>query len=609
MFVKKSKSRNGRFILTYTYGYRENGKVKHKNYETIGYLDELEKIHDDPIAHFKQLAKSKFKDFDPADKSTILLNLSQKLSSDLSIRKNIGYFFLNDIYHSLSIKSNLDLLQSNHNVSFNFNDIFKLLVFSRILFPASKKATLDNQSSFFENFNISKDSLYRSLSYFCDNKHSLLSTLFNSTKDVYNRDTSTTYYDCTNYYFEISYNDEDLIDEEGLIIEKGLRKKGVSKEHRKSPIVQMGLLMDSSGLPVSYDIFPGNESEKLSLRPILKKTKRDFNIQKTIVVADRGINTSDNTFFLSGKNDCASSNSDGYIYGQSIIGASEEFKAWAIDNTDFLSDVIYDKDGQIQEIDKYVFDDDGTFITKEKVGLTFKHKSRTIAKTITIKKDGKRSQKTQIYQKQLIYYSQKYANRQKMERSKMIAKAKDMIENPQKYTKATTYGASGYVNNLSFDKDSGEIIDSKLSLKTNKIMEEQKYDGYYAIVTSEIEMSDVELKEKYSGLWKIEETFKITKSNLETRPVYVWTRESIEAHFLTCFVALLIVRLLEKKSNRYSITKLVEATKNISAIYLEENIYMIDYRDEVIEHLERLFGYDFSNKFIHKKKLEKFIKK
>ncbi|MEI3327559.1 MAG: hypothetical protein V8R64_14360 [Thomasclavelia sp.] len=178
---------------------------------------------------------------------------------------------------------------------------------------------------------------------------------------------SKSYYDCTNYYFEIEYNDDDIIDENGEIIEKGMRKRGPEKNKRPDPIIEMGLLMDSSGIPMSYDIFPGNESEKTSLRPILKKTKADFGIERTIVVADRGLNTSDNIFYIAGFNNDENSKRDGYVYGQSVRGADKEFKKWVLDEKGYKTDIIDENNKKI----------------------AFTHKSRVYSKEIKITRDGK----------------------------------------------------------------------------------------------------------------------------------------------------------------------------------------------------------------------------
>ena len=526
MFVKQNKSHKGIF-LTYTIGYRENGKVKHKNIETIGYLDDLKKLYEDPLSHFKEIAKQRSNN---DINELIIKNLKTKIINEDSRTKNLGYVILKRVYDELCISSVLNTMQSSLNINYSLDAVMKLLVFSRILYPASKNETFNNKDIFFDDFDFSLKDLYRSLDHFESLKKDIIKTIWNHTKESFNRDTSISYYDTTNYYFEISYNDEDLIDENGTILEKGIRKKGPSKEHRKTPIIGMGLLMDNAGIPLSYDLFPGNESEKLMMRPSLNKTKSQFGIDRTIIVADRGQNTSDNLFYVAGKNDDKHTNHDGYVYGQSIIGADKEFKTWALDPEGFQNDYVYDDDGNIITYKEEIKDKDGNLLGYEDKPVIFKHKSRVYAKTIQIERDSKRKNKVIVYQKQMVYYSKKYADRQKHERENAVKKAKDLIENPGKYTQATSYGCTKYINNIKFSEETGEIPDGlKLSLKKDKINEEEKYYGYYSIVTSEKNLTDKEIRDIYKGLWKIEESFKITKSNLETRPIYVWTKEHIEA--------------------------------------------------------------------------------
>ena len=584
MFVKKNKSHKG-ILLTYTIGYRENGKVKHKNIETIGYLEDLKKQYDDPIAHFREIAKQRNNE---QLNELIIKNLSSKLLTNDDKPKNLGYCVLKKIYNELGLNTFFNTKQKRYKMNYKLNDIFELLIYSRILYPASKLDNYNNKDIFLDNFDFSLKDMYRSLDYFQGMQDEIQSLIWNKTKDTYNRDTSKVYYDCTNYYFEISYNDEDLIDEFGNVLEKGYRKKGPSKEHRKNPIIQMGLLMDKNGIPLSYNLFPGNESEKLTLRPALNKTKNQFNLDRVITVADRGLNTSDNTLFIAGKNDDDHINHDGYVFGQSVLGADKEFKDYVLNQTDYIYDEIVDENNN---------------------KIIFKHKSRIFAKTIQIMRNGKRTNKSIIYQKQMVYYSDKYANRQKTERDLVIAKANDLINNPGKYTLATSYGAAKYINNIDYDKKTGEVIGKDLSLKIDKIKEEERFDGYYSIVTSELKMSDIKLRDIYKGLWKIEQSFKITKSNLESRPVYVWTKQHIEAHFLTCFVSLVILRLLEQKiNNKYSIEKVINSLKNWNCSKLEHDIYLnLNYSKEMNDILS-YFNYNFSNKYILFKKIKKLLK-
>lgn len=605
MFVKQNKSHKG-ILLTFTVGYRKDGKVKHKNIETIGYLDDLKKQYDDPIAHFREIAKQRSNN---EINELVIKNINTKTINDNSHPKNLGYVILKKVYDEINISNVLNKKQTSLNIQYSLDEIMKLLIFSRILYPASKNETYKNKDMFFEKFDFSLKDLYRSLDYFNSLKDEVITCIWNNTKDTYNRDTSITYYDTTNYYFEISYNDEDLIDENGNILEKGVRKKGPSKEHRKSPIIGMGLLLDNKGIPLSYDLFPGNESEKLMMQPTLKKTKNKFGIERTIIVADRGQNTSDNTVFIAGKNDDDHPNHDGYVYGQSIIGADKEFKTWALDQSGFTNDYIYDDDGNLVTYKDAVKDENGNILRYEDKPVIFKHKSRVYAKKVQIKKDNKRTVNYQIYQKQMVYYSKKYAEKQKHDRDLAIKKAEDLIKNPGKYTQATSYGCTKYINNIRFNEETGEVPKGlELSLKLDKIREEEKYDGYYSIVTSEKNLDDKKIRDIYKGLWKIEESFKITKSDLETRPVYVWTKEHIEAHFLTCFISLVIIRLIEYKIERkYSSSSIIDSLKNYISNNLEHDIYLQNFTNEIIKELSNIYNVDLSRKYLTLSEIKKIL--
>lgn len=581
MYVRCNPNKNNIKYLSYVQGYRdEKGIPRQKTIKKIGNWEDLNKQYDDPIAYFNNLAKS----IDTEDELNFNITTNELLEIN-TIPKNLGYSFLKKIYNELDLDTFLNNKQKNFKMNYKLNDIFELLIYSRILYPSSKLENYNNKNIFFNNFDFSLKDMYRSLDYFQSMQDEIQTLIWNKTKNSYNRDTSSVYYDCTNYYFEISYNDEDLIDEFGNILEKGYRKKGPSKEHRKDPIIQMGLLMDKNGIPLSYNLFPGNESEKTTLRPALNKTKNHYNLDRVITVADRGLNTSDNTLFIAGKNDDDHTNHDGYVFGQSVLGGDKEFKDYVLNQEDYIYDEIIDNDNN---------------------KIIFKHKSRIFAKTIQIKRDGVRNNKSTIYQKQMVYYSDKYAKRQKKERDLVIAKATDLINNPGKYTLANSYGASKYINNIDYNKQTGEVIAKDLSLKLEKIKEEEKFDGYYSIVSSELKMSDKELRDVYKGLWKIEESFKITKSNLESRPVYVWTKAHIEAHFLTCFVSLVILRLLEQRINRkYSIEKIIKSLKNLTCSKIKADYYIINYRDNTIKELENIFNINFNKKFINLSNIKK----
>ena len=331
---------------------------------------------------------------------------------------------------------------------------------------------------------------------------------------------------------------------------------------------------------MAFHTFSGNESEKTNMLPAIREVKKDFCLDRIIVVADRGLNTSDNTFLLSGVNASDGKNNDGYVYGQSVRGADAEFKKWVLEPDGYVITTEKDKDG------------------KE---IPFKHKSRLYAKEVTEKdSNGVRRLKRTIYQKQMVYYSEKYAKKQRYEREKAVAKARDLIKHPANYTKATSYGCTAYINNISFSKDTGEIVDGKeLSINEEKIAGEALYDGYYSIVTSEKELSDQEIRGIYKGLWEIEESFKIIKSEFKTRPVFVSTEEHIQAHFLICFVTLVIMRVLEQLTGKcHSVRQIRNSLASYSCSCLDQNYYLFDYRDDVILTMEKTFGLDLSKKIM-----------
>jgi len=586
LYLQQSKSR-GRTYLSFVQGYRQDGKVKHKTIEKLGYLDELQKEYDDPVAFFKAEARRRNAEIPALEK--IEINTGEILPEKTGLRKNLGYCIPKAVYSELDCRSFFQNKQRCMDVKFNLDQVFRLLVFNRFMFPASKRRAYDERDRFFERAEFSLDDTYRALRCFEKLSLPLQKFLHKRVSALIGREPSQCFYDVTNYYFEIPYNDEDTTAEDGSV-KRGFRERGPSKEHRPDPIVQMGLLMDSNGIPVAFNVFPGNDSEKTSLLPTVHRVKSDYGIDRIVIVADRGLNTSDNTAFLSGIND-DNSHGDGYVYGQSVIGADQEFRKWTLDQKGYISDELPGDEP------------DETII--------FRHKSRIFAKKIQLKgTNGKRTKTMCIYQKQMVYYSRKYADKQKKERERVLAKARDLIANPGRYTRATSYGATAYIKNLSFVKDTGEIATGRdLSLDTKKIEEEEKYDGYYSIVTSEKNMSDIEIRDTYKGLWRIEESFKVIKHEFRARPVYLRKEEHIKAHFLICFMALLLMRIIEiRLGRRYPFSTIRQSLVNCSCTPLEQNYYLCDYRDECIIAMEKEFGIDLSHKYLSLKDIKKIFK-
>lgn len=593
LFLKQSKFKSGKVYLSIVDGYWKEGKVKQKVYQKLGYLEDLKKEFDDPIAHYKNYVDELKKEFEAKITTTFDLTKDNDFEDDTF---NVGYACLKKIFQNVDISSVLKDKQYSTKIEYSLSKACELLTYARIIDPGSIKYTYEHKNQFFEPFDLSLDDLYRSLKPLLECKEDIFKTIWNNTKDKYNRDTSTVFYDCTNYYFEIEYNDDDIKDINGDIIKKGIRKRGPEKNHRPDPIVEMGLLLDSKGFPMSYNIFSGSTSEKETLIPEIRSIKRRHDAGKVIVVADRGLNCSDNMIALAGI-DLDKENRDGYIYGQSVRGADQEFKNWVLRQDDYKTEKITNDDGE---------------------EIVFKHKSRIYPRKMYVTRDdkgltkggNKKKQSILVDQKQMVYYSQKYADKQKRDRQMVIEKAKDLIKNPGAYTKSTSYGAAGYVNNIKFDKDTGIVCSgSNLSLNLEKIEEDEKYDGYYSIVTSEEHLSDLELRNIYRGLAKIEETFKITKSEFDARPVNVRLEDHIDAHFLICFIALVLIRILQSEiNNRYTIKNLLEKIKNFKCTHETGNLYkFIGYKQE-IQYINRKLELNMDKKYDTRENIKKILK-
>ena len=329
--------------------------------------------------------------------------------------------------------------------------------------------------------------------------------------------------------------------------------------------------------------------------PIINRARSEYGFSRTICVADRGLNTSDNIYYLNGNNKGDHNNRDGYVYGQSVRGADAEFKAWVLKQEDYIDTPIDNADKSDNTVDKGIF----------------RHKSRIYPKKLNVHvetKNGIKEKNITVDQKQMVYYSAKYAKRMAETRNRQVARAKDLIAHPKKYDKVAAKGASGYVINLSFTKD-GEIIDKNLVLDEEKINEEAKYDGYYSIVTSELNMSDEKIREIYRGLIHIEDTFKLTKSELDTRPIFVRTNEHIEGHFSTCYTALVLIRLLEQKlGNRYPVGRILEALREYNCLNVDQNLFIMPYTNEILYEIGKLYGVDLTEKYKTANALRRLLK-
>ncbi|MBS3938359.1 MAG: IS1634 family transposase [Peptococcaceae bacterium] len=542
MNLKQSPRENGRVYLSIEKGYRDQatGKPKAKTIKSLGYLDVLQKEYADPIAHFQEVARKMTAEDTAKKKLTLTVNMEETLPMNAEGRKNFGYAAILKIYHELSLDDFFKNKARHEPFKYNTNSIMMLLTTSRLLSPGSKKKAFEEKGRYFERFDFSLADVYRALSHFAKVATECQRYLHEQIATKYGRNTRTIYYDVTNFYFEIDEADD-----------------------RHNSIVQMGLAMDADGIPLHYELFPGNKLDKETFRSVIGEVRKKYDTGRVVVVADMGIITGDNIYYLTG-----GKNLNGYVFSFSVRGGSGTFKDYVLNSADYV-----ETDGRPAKED-----------------ADFKMKSRRIARDINVTLSSGKTAKKTVYEKQVVFWAKKYADKARAQREELLKKTKALEADPQKYTLATSYGAAKYLKNLEVDTETGEILLATLRPQFDS-------DGYYAIVTSELDMSDTEVIETYRGLWEIEETFRITKSTLEARPVYVSREDRIGAHFLTCFLALVILRLIQKKiAHRFSAAKILECLNSIACSNEQENIYLFDYRSEISDVLGNSLGIDFTKK-------------
>ncbi|MGN0974131.1 MAG: IS1634 family transposase [Bacilli bacterium] len=518
---------------------KDIGRQKKFVIKNLGPLSKFDDGKPDFLKRFREKFKNGEIEFDGI---TYYSNLPTKRTFEIDNEKNyielknIGFLFLQSIYNSLGLYDLLREIKSNSKLEYDLNGITKLLVFERILDPKSKKKTFENRNKYLFQLVDSDDinQIYRTLDVLSQNSKKIQNRMNTKiTNSSIGRNTSLTYYDVTNYYFETMYGDDDVYeldenneiikDENGnpIIVKKGFRKKGVSKENSDGPIVQMGLFIDNNGIPVSHKLFPGNTQDKTTFKNVLENDIDEMDLGKIIVVADNGMNTQENKYLIVNKG-------NGYIVSKSVKKSWNSQREWALDENDY------------------------NYIRNNSNEVVFKYKSRINEITLTYKNsDGTKSTKT-IKEKEIIYWSKKHYDKEVNQNKKFIEYLESCKENPDKL-KDKQRKSQEYIKVLDIDKETGEIIKTdKLIVFLDKKLEKYKETmGYYSIVTSEIEEDDKEIINRYHGLSRIEDSFRIIKSDLEGRPVYVWTEEHIKAHFLICFIALTIIRIIQYKILKY----------------------------------------------------------
>jgi transposase len=495
--------------------------------------------------------------------TTIVINMNEELMPETHTRYNIGYAVIMNIYHILELDRFFNNRARHESFEYNTNSIMQLLVITRILHPSSKRGAYYYRENYFERFDFELHDVYRALSHFskiCDKCQRFISDRIHSN---FGRDTSIMYFDVTNFHFEIDKPDD-------------FRKYGKEKNHRPDPIVQFGLAMDADGIPLCYKLFPGNTHDSKTFIPVFKDVCVRFTPGRVIAVADMGCTSADNIYFLKGGD--RNKRVNGYVFSYSVRKASDVFKEYVLNEDGYT-----DSDGKDLE-----------------ENFDFKIKDRVEVRKILVTMSNGSKKSMLIDEKQVVFWSRKYADKARSEREELIKRAHDIIDNPQKYTKDTVLGAGGYIKNLTFNKEGGEIIENpgeKLVFNSEKAEEDAKYDGYYCIITSELDMSATRIIEIYRGLSDIEDNFKVVKNNMDIRPVYVSREDRINAHVLTCFISLVIMRLIQKKTGyKYTPEQIATCLNNISCSKEEANIYLFDYRSNISDEISKAFGIDFSKR-------------
>ena len=567
--ITKTKNAENFYVIESTY---INKKHSSKIVERLGNLEEVKRKAGkmDPYLWAKQYA-SKLTQEDKENKRTIIKSYSQSklIPKDIQNKYNVGYLFLQDIYYKLGLNQICNDITDKYQFKFDLNDILSKLIYSRILFPASKLKTLDLSKKFLEQPNFDYQHIERSLPIFCKENDFIQSELYKNSKKYAPRNNRILYYDCTNFFFELEIEDE-------------FRKYGKSKENRPNPIVQMGLFMDGDAIPLSCEITPGNKNEQKTLQPLEEKILKDFELSEIVVCTDAGLASTANRKFNN-------TNSRKFITTQSIKKLKEFLKEEVLDLTKGWhlpgSDKIYDIEA---------------LRTDEK--LKERYKDKTFYKERWIKENG-------LEQRLIVTFSVKYQEYQRHIRNNQIERAKKIIENnPKKIGKAKQNDPKRFIETIN-TTSSGEIAEeTHYSINQSIIDEEAKYDGLYAVCTNlEDDVQDI-IKINHKR-WEIEESFRIMKSEFNARPVFHSNEDAIKAHFLICFLALTIYRYLEKKlDDKYTVGEIIDTLKEME-FSIKDGDYIPNYtRTNLTDDLHEKFGFRTDFEILTEKNLKKIIK-
>lgn len=591
-------------------GIRNGKKVTTKNIERIGKHSELLKITDDPLEY----AKLKVKEYNEKIKTSkveyrITLDFDEKLVNQGNIVSsstcnNIGYFYLKEIYSALGLNDYFHTLCEGRKIQFDLDLINKALIFSRILDPGSKLHTWNHLHDFYGDFDFSHQDILRFMDVLNENYDGYLAHLFEASNSVIKRNTNVCYFDCTNFYFEKETEDEDVFDEVTGELIKGLLKYGASKEHRPNPIVQMGLFMDADGIPLSMCINPGSDNESICAVPAEKKMLDMFKNKDIIYCSDAGLGYTDTRLF----NDFGGRK---FVVTQSVKKLSDVLKQAVFNDFDYR----FSQGGQRVSLEAMK-----TFDRHDSENSTYYngyiYKSIPVDKAVDLGlfeekryKNGKTKQvksKATMKQRIIVTYSRKMAEYQKTIRNRQIERAKKILKtmDPEAFKK----GPNDVTRFIRSDKKRNYYLDQE------RIEEEAKYDGFYAVATNIFDMEETEILSIQARRYKIEDCFRILKTNFSSRPVHHRLESRIRAHFLICFTSLLIYRLLEVKLDRnnthYTTAQILETLRNMNVANCQDVYYQACYTgSDVLDSLEHLFNLQLNKKYYLPKTLNKLQKK
>ncbi len=576
MRLKVSRSKNSASLYVTKTVYIDK-KERTITVEKLGTETELrEKLNGaDPYEWAKEyIRKLNEKEKDQTRKILVPFEQSKIIPKDEQRSFNGGYLFLQKIYHELGLHKICKEISQKYKFDFDMNSILSRLIYSRVIFPSSKLATYELSKKFIEQPNFDLHQIYRALEFLAKETDFIQSSLYENSLKVSKRNTGILYYDCTNYFFEIEQED-------------GNKQYGPSKDHKPNPIIQMGLFMDGDGIPLAFSINKGNMNEQLTLKPLEKKIISDFELSKFIVCTDAGLASEDNRKFNS-KDERA------FITTQSIKKLKEHLKKWALAPDGWKlpgSDKTYDISKLDEMIDKAAPED------KSKIRAKVFYKERWI------KEKG-------FEQRLIVTYSIKYRDYQRKIRNSQIERAQKAIENnPTKIKKCNANDYKRFITKTSCTAD-GEVAENEIySIDSALIQKEEAFDGFYGVCTN-LEDDVSEIIKVNHRRWEIEECFRIMKSEFKARPVYLSNDDRIKAHFITCFISLIIYRLLEKRLNEeFTCHEIISGLRNMEFYDTKCEGYVPTYtRTDFTDALHDAFGFRTDYQIVSTNMMKKILK-